>query len=208
MKYQISTLFTLLLLITITISCKTDSKTDKIVSIIEKESTKEPVKNTEQEVVVDISSKDYKIIKDITPIEVKRDTKPATNAEIHKMVSSIDVSKLNEKQKVLQNFMKSTANKDYITASRLLAYNGTDLKRKNKEPYNHKNTQELNIVKSTVDVVHGFLKESNNYQFISYKENGDKAIIELTFFKKSLGMNRHYFDVADTPNGLLIVGMR
>lgn len=189
-------------------SCKNTPKTPTDSEEVAKEINKKDASN----VVLAIDSNAINVVKrNNTDFKVTKEEVPATTAEINAMISSEDIAKLNDYQKVVQSFLKATAEKDFNAAASSLAYNGNDAKRKHLDSYNMATANEVQIVKSTVDVVYSFLQESKSYEFITYEEKstpkGTVATIEVSFFKKGLGINRRHFIVADTPKGKLIVEM-
>lgn len=174
--------------------------------------TKEINKKDGSKVVIAIDSNAINVVKrNNTDFKVTKEEKPATKDEIISMVSK-DISGLNDYQKIVQLFFKACADKNYNAAAHFLAYNGNDTKRKNKDSYDMARPNEIQIVKSTVDVVYGFLQESKSYEFITFDErsnvNGTFGMMEVSFFKKGLGINRRQFAVTNTPKGMLIVDMR
>jgi uncharacterized protein GlcG (DUF336 family) len=190
-------------------SCQNASNSEK-----NKDETVKEINNKDQsKVVLAIDSNAINVVKrNNTDYKVTKEETPATAEEISQMVSSEKSATLNEYQKVVQQFFKACGEKDYNVAASLLAYNGKDVKRKNKDHYDMRVPNEIQIVKSTVAVVYGFLQESKNYEFITFDEkssvNGTFGMMEVSFFKKGLGINRRQFAVTDTPKGMLIVDMR
>lgn len=188
-----------------------------LITLISCESNEEVKKETSREdlskVKVVIDSNAINIVKkDFSELAKSKNQEPATTQEINTMVSNKNESKLNEYQEFVQGFFNESAKQNYLEASKYLAYNGNDLNRKNKDFYNAANSNELSIVKSTVDVIFGFLKESKDYEFISFEEKSEEVgtvyIVELTFFKKGIGFNRRFFELIDSPKGKLIYNMK
>ncbi len=159
--------------------------------------------------VIDIKTDAKKIVKKGVPeIQLEKDESLATEEEINKMISDEKVKNLNDNQKIVQSFLKACANKDYTSVAKFMAYKGNDKSRINKDSFNAENSSELNVVKATGDIIYGFIKESKEYQFLTYIEKGNLATVEVSFFKKGLGINRRFFDVIDSPKGKIIIGMR
>ena len=217
MKKQFITSFLAFTLIIIASSCKNNDDSKKITNIedskIEKGTEDTKTKDSDKNVVIDINTKDVKIDKTgIKDFKVGKDEKPATKEEINTMVSNEKSEKLDKYQIFVQEFISACAQKDYKKAAKYIAYNGKDKSRVNKESFNPNNANEMNIVKATVDVVYGFLAESKDYKFISSKDlntpAGKVKEIEVSFFKKGLGINRRFFDIANTSNGLIISDMK
>ncbi len=189
--------FTLLICFT---SCNNEAK---------KEKKDESTKNTT--IVIDSTAfkaekKDYKIE------SVVKDVVLSSKAEVITLVKSIDEQNLDKQQKFAQEFFIACAQQDYSKAASFLAYKGTDASRNNKASYDASIANEKSVVKTTVDVIFGFLAESSNYKFVSSKEKvvsvGKVQNLEITFFKKGLGINRLFFEVIDTENGMLIYNMK
>ena len=209
MKSNKYAIIALLLISIVLFSCENTSDSSegstKVTEVINKKDASKVVMAIDSNAinVVKRNPADFKVIKD---------EKPATQAEINQMVSKENQKDLNEYQKVVQSFLKACAEKDFNAAASLLAYNGTDVKRKHQDAYDLSIANEVQIVKSTVDVVYGFMLESKDYEFITYNEKstpkGTYATMEVSFFKKGMGINRRQFDVADTKGGKLIVDMR
>ena len=164
------------------------------------------------DVKIDIDSNALKIDKkDFKDFKVTKEQKPATKQEIINMISE-ESKGLNKHQKYVQEFFAACSNKDYKKAAKFIAYKGTDKSRINKDSFNPENVKELKVAKMTVDVIYGFLEESKDYKFMSMNENSTPAgniyEIEVSFFKKGMGINRRHFSVLDSPNGLIIYDMK
>lgn len=180
------------------------------------DSKSEKDKNTEKDkdASVQIDSSAFKAKKtDIKNFKVVEDAVLSTPDEVEKLVNSEDVAFLNEFQKFAQEFIGACATKNYSKASNYLAYTGTVKSRVGVDHFNYENAAEKNVVKTTVDVVFNFLAESKNYKFISSKAGKNKKgqnveILEITFFKKGMGVNRRFFEILETPKGMLISNMR
>lgn len=174
-------------------------------------------KNTEEQVdetVVEVDSSAFTLKKGEThDFGVIKDAEPSSPEDVSKLVDSGDLGALNDYQKFAQEFINACGKKNYEKAAKYLSYMGSDNSRLFKDHFNYANAQEKNIVKTTVDVVFGFLAESNDYKFISSQEVNDpkigkKRVLEITFFKKGIGVNRRFFEIIDTPKGKLIYNMR
>jgi len=143
-----------------------------------------------------------------------KEIEPSSPEEVKKMVDSGNLATLDDYQKFAQEFINACGTKNYEKASKYMSYLGSDKSRLHKDHFNYSNAKEKGIVKTTADVVFTFLAESNNYKFISAQEvndpkaGGKKQVLEITFFKKGMGVNRRFFEIIDTPKGMLIYNMR
>lgn len=177
------------------------------------DSKSEDSNNTETPAVV-IDSSAFTVKKtEVKTFKAVEDAEPSSAADVEKMASSEDLNALNTHQKFAQEFISASATKNYAKAAQYLAYVGADKARLGKDHFNFENINEQVVVKTTVDVIYNFLAESSDYEFISSKEGKNKKgeavqVLEITFFKKGMGVNRRFFELKDTPNGMLISNMR
>lgn len=172
---------------------------------------KETAEKEKDATAVVIDSSAFKVKKEEVKIKTMEKPAPSSAEEVEKLLDSKDVSTLNEYQKIAQQFIVACGKKDYEKVANYLAYNASDAQRRNKDHYNIANQQEFSIVKTTADVVFGFLSESKDFQVMSYKtqdtKNGKIHAVEILFYEKGIGMNRRFFEMIDTPKGVLIYNM-
>lgn len=209
MKTLLTTFTAFLLTSSFLFSCKNESKPTEVKQAKTEDINKPSKQIDPSKVVMAIDSNSIRLNKNKIPnFKVTKEVEPSSSLEIMKMVSDLKTSDLNENQKFIQSFLSACANKNAQIASSSLAYNGNDTKRKNIDHYRMTNPNEIKIVQSTMDVIYNLLAESSTYKYVSYNKNQGISTIEVSFFKKGLGINRRYFDVLDTPKGKLIIGMR
>jgi len=206
MKQYITIISLIIFLILSLISCKNDTDKKEITNNLAEQ-------KEEPKVVIDINTDSFELDKkDIATYKVTKEEKPATKEEISKMIADKNSKKKNKHQTFVQDFFEACSNKDYAKAAKFMAYKGMDKTRLNKDSFNPSNPLELNTVKATVDVIYGFLQESRNYEFIAFNEKVSKKgkiyEIEVSFFKKGIGINRRFFDIMESEKGLIIFEMR
>jgi hypothetical protein len=133
----------------------------------------------------------------------------SSNAEI--LVDAMDVSKLNDCQKNVQQLLGSCVDENYSAAAKVIMYRGSDERRNGQDSFNLLNASEANTVKVTCDVISAWLGESKSYEFITYQEEetefGMQYVVEVLFTQEKLGVKRHLFYFMDTPKGKLLVNM-
>ena len=133
----------------------------------------------------------------------------SSNAE--KLVHAMDVSKLNDCQKNVQQLLRACVDENYFAAAKVIMYRGTDERRNGQDSFNFSNASEANTVKVTCDVISAWLGESKSYKFITYQEEetefGMQYVVEVLFTQEKLGVKRHLFYFMDTPKGKLLINM-
>ena len=133
----------------------------------------------------------------------------SSNAET--LVDAIDLSKLNECQKNVQQLLGSCLDENYSAAAKVIMYRGSDESRIGQDSFNLSNASEANTVKVTCAVISAWLGASKSYEFISYQEEetefGMQYAVEVLFTQEKLGAKRHFFYFMDTPKGKLLVDM-
>ena len=147
---------------------------------------------------------------DILDLNVSKiQVEQSSNAEI--LVHAMDVSKLNDCQKNVQQLLRGCVDENYFAAAKVIMYRGTDERRNGQDSFNFSNASEANTVKVTCDVISALLGESKSYKFITYQEEetefGMQYVVEVLFTQEKLGVKRHLFYFMDTPKGKLLINM-
>lgn len=127
------------------------------------------------------------------------------------LVEQKDDSKLNAAQLQVQKLLVSCVKSDYASAAKTIMYRGNDASRAGKDYFRYENPNEANTVKVTCEVIEAWLGSSESYEFISYKEEqtemGKQYLVEVLFTKEKLGIERHFFVLAESASGLLLVNL-
>lgn len=171
-------------------------------------------KNDTEAVHIVIDSSAFKVPKtELKDFKVRQETLLSSPEEVAALVNLKNRANLDAYQKFAQEFISACANKDYSKAAQYLSYTGAEKNRIGADHLVYENASEKGIVKTTVDVVYNFLAESKDYKFISSKTGKTKSgkklqLLEITFFKKEIGVNRRFFEIVDTPKGMLIANMK
>ncbi|MCB0510534.1 MAG: hypothetical protein KDC82_07195 [Bacteroidetes bacterium] len=157
--------------------------------------------------VENISNVDSTNVENLEIIE--NDLVDGDRAEL--LVEQKDDSKLNPAQLQIQRLLESCAKGDYASAAKTIMYRGKDTARAGKDYFRYENANEANTVKVTCDVIKAWLGSSASYEFISYKEEqtdlGLQHQVEVLFTKEKIGIERHFFILVQSPEGLLLVNM-
>jgi hypothetical protein len=132
-------------------------------------------------------------------------------ANVDELLSKRNVSELNAYELVIQNLLKNCAEGNYEAASKVLSYIGEDEKRLYRDHFNYANASEKSIVKITCDVITKWLKESADYEFISFEtspsEIGTINSVEIMFKKQNIGINRKFFRLVESKKGPIVVSI-
>jgi hypothetical protein len=134
-----------------------------------------------------------------------------SNVNIGELLDKKNTKDLNQNQLMVQNLLKYCSESNFEAASKLLSYIGEDQQRLYRDHFNYANASEKSIVKITCDVITKWLKESADYEFISYEttpsEIGEIHSVEVLFKKQNIGINRKFFRLVESKKGPIVVSI-
>jgi hypothetical protein len=134
-----------------------------------------------------------------------------SNVNIGDLLDKKNLKDLNKNQLMVQNLLKHCSESNFEAASKMLSYIGEDQQRLYRDHFNYSNASEKSIVKITCDVITKWLKESADYEFISYEtspsEIGEIYSVEVLFKKQNIGINRKFFRLVESKKGPIVVSI-